>query len=262
MSTPPIIDKALFSAAQQQLKENRARARLGLRRLGQLLQGLTCCALCGYAFYGKTTRQRGKGHQLRDFRYYRCTGTDGYRFGGERICSNTQIQAESLEKKIWEYVCQIVHNPESLEREDQDGKQRTATSEDVHALKTQCQKLRRGMERLIDTFAEGVIDREQFTIRMDRTKARISEIETKLAGQAADQERQTHVHMLRTRLAELSSHLRSHLNEADWTTKREIIRALVQRIEIGTASVVVVLRLPAETGTRPWEPLMVTLSRV
>jgi site-specific DNA recombinase len=140
MSTPPIIDKALFSSAQEQLRENRTRARLGLRRLGHLLQGLTCCALCGYSFYGKTTRQRGKGHQLRDFRYYRCTGTDGYRFGGERICSNTQIQAESLEKKIWEYVCQIVHNPESLEREDQDGKQHTATSENVDALKTQCQE--------------------------------------------------------------------------------------------------------------------------
>jgi site-specific DNA recombinase len=188
MSTPSIIDKALFSSAQDQLRENRTRARLGSRRPGHLLQGLTCCALCGYAFYGKTTRQRGKGHQLRDFRYYRCTGTDGYRFGGERICSNTQIQAESLEKKIWEYVCQIVHKPESLERDEQDGKRRGALSENVDALETQRQKLRRGMERLIliDSFAEGVIDREQFTIRMDRTKARISEIDTKLSAQAAD----------------------------------------------------------------------------
>ena len=118
------------------------------------------------------------------------------------------------------------------------------------------------MERLIDSFAEGVIDREQFTIRMDRTKARISEIETKLSAQAADQDQRAHVRSLRTRLAALSSHLQSHLNEADWTTKREIIRALVQRIEIGTTSVAVVLRLPAETGTRTLEPLMVTLSRV
>ncbi|HEY6302971.1 MAG TPA: hypothetical protein VIX14_07875 [Terriglobales bacterium] len=160
-----------------------------------------------------------------------------------------------MEKRIWEYVCQIVHNPESLERQDQDGKQSTVTSENVDALKTQCQKLRRGMERLIDSFAEGVIDREQFTIRMDRTKARISEIETKLSAQAADQDHRVHVRSLRTRLAALSNHLQSHLNEADWTTKREIIRALVQRIEIGTTSVVVVLRLPAETGTGPWSPL-------
>lgn len=56
MPAPPIIDGSLFSAAQEQLRENRTRARLGLRRPGHLLQGLTCCALCGYAFYGKTTR--------------------------------------------------------------------------------------------------------------------------------------------------------------------------------------------------------------
>src|SRR5947209_17008449 len=42
-------------------------------------------------------RQAGRGHRLTDFRYYRCSGTDAYRFGGERICSNTQIRAESLE---------------------------------------------------------------------------------------------------------------------------------------------------------------------
>ena len=79
MPAPAIVDKALFHAAQEQLRENRTRARLGPRRPGHLLQGLTCCALCGYAFYGKTTRQRGRGHRMRDFRYYRCSGTDAYR---------------------------------------------------------------------------------------------------------------------------------------------------------------------------------------
>ena len=114
MPAPAIVDNALFAAAQEQLRENRTRARLGPRRPGHLLQGLTCCALCGYAFYGKTIRQRGKGRQVRDFRYYRCSGTDGYRFGGERICNNTQVRAESLETKIWDQVSKIVRNPVDL----------------------------------------------------------------------------------------------------------------------------------------------------
>src|SRR5258707_3498776 len=33
-------------------------------------------------------------------RYYRCSGSDGYRFGGERICSNAQIQGELLETAV------------------------------------------------------------------------------------------------------------------------------------------------------------------
>ena len=64
------------------------------------------------------------------------------------------------------------------------------------------------------------------------------------------------------RFAELSTHLQSQLNDADWSTKREIVRALVQRIEIGPTKVAVVLRLPTGTSARAMEPIMVALSRV
>jgi len=97
---PALVDAALFQSAQNQLRDNRRRARLGRRRPGYLLQGLTCCAICGYAYYGKTTHQRGAGHCLKDFCYYRCSGTDGYRFGGERICSNPQVRGEFLEASV------------------------------------------------------------------------------------------------------------------------------------------------------------------
>jgi site-specific DNA recombinase len=52
ISVPPLIDSKLFRAAHAQLDENRSRARQGQRRPGYLLQGLTCCAKCGYAYYG------------------------------------------------------------------------------------------------------------------------------------------------------------------------------------------------------------------
>ena len=44
---------------------------------------------------------------MREFRYYRCSGTDPYRFGGECICNNTQVRADVLEAEIWKYVCGI-----------------------------------------------------------------------------------------------------------------------------------------------------------
>jgi hypothetical protein len=55
----------------------------------------------------------------------------------------------------------------------------------------------------------------------------------KIASQAADEDRRAHVCAVMSRLSELSSHLQSQLKKADWATKREIIRAVVQRIEIG-----------------------------
>src|SRR6266446_193093 len=132
---PPLVDVGLFRATQEQLQENRSRARLGRRRPGYLLQGLICCARCGYAYYGKTTHQMGAGHQMKDFRYYRCSGSDGYRFGGERICNNAQMQGEFLETAVWHEVCELLRHPERLEHEYQSSGGVGASLETVETLK-------------------------------------------------------------------------------------------------------------------------------
>jgi len=54
---------------------------------------------------------------MKDFRYYRCSGSDGYRFGGERICGNAQVQGEFLETAVWQEVSDLLTNPDRLERE-------------------------------------------------------------------------------------------------------------------------------------------------
>lgn len=138
---PALVDAALFQAAQSQLRDNRRRARLGQRKPGYLLQGLTCCAICGYAYYGKTTRQRGAGHCLKDFCYYRCSGTDGYRFGGERICSNPQVRGEFLEAAVWREVCELLTNPRRLEEQHQDGSRAGTSLQDIESLRVQRRKL-------------------------------------------------------------------------------------------------------------------------
>ena len=115
--------------------------------------------------------------------------------------------------------------------------------------------------RLIDTFAEGVIDKDQFMLRMSRAKTRLADLDAKMALQAADEDRYAHVHSVMSRLAELSGHLPPQLNKANWATKREIIRAVVQRIDIGPKNIGIVLRLPGETSVRGVEPILVTLSR-
>ena len=64
-----------------------------------------------------------------------------------------------------------------------------------------------------------------------------------------------------TRIAELSGHLPPQLKKADWATRRELIGAVVQRIDIGPKNIGIVLRLPAEPSVRGVEPILVTLSR-
>jgi site-specific DNA recombinase len=115
IAVPALVDNSLFDAAQEQLRENRTRAREGRRHPGSLLQGLTCCSSCGYAYYAKRLRQRGAGKQLLENIYYRCSGTDGYRFSGGRICTNSQVRGDLLEAAVWAEVRSLLENPQRLE---------------------------------------------------------------------------------------------------------------------------------------------------
>jgi len=128
-------------------------------------------------------------------------------------------------------------------------------------LKVQRRKLQHALERIIDGFAEGLIDKDQFTSRMTRTKSRIAEIEAKISAGTGDADHQERLRFLASRLRELAATVGQNLQDADWARRREIIRALVQRIEIGPEKVTIVFRLsPDGRGSRP-ESVVVTLSR-
>jgi len=83
---PALVEPAVFAAVQDQLQENKRHARPSRRGALYLLQGVLQCQHCGYAFYGKRLSPSARTGKPRADAYYRCLGTDAYRFGGERIC--------------------------------------------------------------------------------------------------------------------------------------------------------------------------------
>src|SRR5712692_11683098 len=85
---PALVEPEVFAAVQEQLQENKRHARQSHRGALYLLQGLLQCQHCGYAFYGKRLSPSARKGKPRAYAYYRCLGTDAYRFGGERLCQN------------------------------------------------------------------------------------------------------------------------------------------------------------------------------
>lgn len=76
---PAVVDEALFEVVQEQLEENQKRARVQKKGETYLLQGLLVCKHCGRAYCGGKSIKREK--TVKTYLYYRCTGTDSYRFG-------------------------------------------------------------------------------------------------------------------------------------------------------------------------------------
>ncbi len=258
---PPLIQPGLFHAAQRQLNQNRTRARIGRRRPGYLLQGMLICSECRYAYYGKTTRQPGAGGVVRDFIYYRCSGTDGYRFGGGRICDNRQVQGEFIEAAVWAQLCEMLKDPRRIEQAHQQMLAVERNPENPEILRAQLRKLQRGIERLIDSYSEGVIEKEQFVSRMSRTRERIEELEAKIGASTGTADAAQELQLLAEYYRKLAVHLSPELEDADWNRRREIIRSLVDRIEVGRASIAVVFRVPDGIALSAKDPIIVTFSR-
>jgi site-specific DNA recombinase len=261
VSVPPLIEPDLYRAAHRQLDHNRARARMGRRRAGYLLQGLLACSECRYAYYGKTIHQKGAGGLFRDFVYYRCTGTDGYRFGGERVCNNPQVSGQFIETAVWTEVCKLLKNPQRLEQQYQQKSEVGNSLEHPEILKAQLHKLQRGLERLIDTYSEGTIEKEQFTPRLSRTKARIAELEARIRAQAAGADSRQELQSLVEHFRKLAAHLGPVLENTDWDQKRELIRSVVERVDIGLADIAILFRVPQDTAISITDPILVTLPR-
>jgi site-specific DNA recombinase len=243
---PALVSEELFDAVAEQLAENRARNRQSKRGVRYLLQGLLTCHRCGHAFYGKAlSLSAGKGKR-RDYAYYRCIGMDAYRFGGQRICHNKQVRTDLLEAAVWKDICSLLSEPQRIEREYQrrlKNKKRSGRSQTAASRAASVKRVKRGIARLIDAYEDGLVDRDEFEPRIKRAKGRLAQLETEARTQAEREIEEQQLRLVIGRLEEFAERVRDGLDQADWMTRREIIRALVKRVEIDEEQVRVVYRV-------------------
>jgi len=248
---PALVSEALFDAVQEQLEENRRRARTQQRGARYLLQGLVVCACCGYAYYGKAISPRARKGHRRDYAYYRCIGTDAYRFGGQRVCSNTQVRTDRLEQAVWQQISQLLQAPERLVHEYERRlhvAEHPPAAPNSGALDKQIGKLRQGISRLIDSYSEGYLDKGEFEPRIQRFKARLKILQAQAAQQRDERQRQAELQLIIGRLEEFAAKVSAGLERLDWSERRALIRTLVKRIEIDREHVNVVFRVEGTIG--------------
>jgi site-specific DNA recombinase len=247
---PAIVEPEVVAAVQEQLRENRRHARQSRRGALYLLQGLLQCQHCGYAYYGKRLSPSACKGKPRAYAYYRCLGTDAYRFGGERVCQNTQVRTDLLDVAVWQEVCTLLAHPERLAEEYRRRLQpeTRAKRPSLATVEAQIGKLRQGVARLIDSYAEGLIDKGEFEPRITRLRQRLARLEEPRQAGADEAALQTELQLIIGRLEDFATKVHSGLEAADWTSKRDLIRALVKRVEVARDDVNIVLRVDPYPG--------------
>ncbi|QAU22704.1 recombinase family protein [Dyella sp. M7H15-1] len=250
---PAIISAALFESAQEQLVENRKLARQRRESAPlRLLQGLTVCGQCHYAYYAKKVSKAASKSHPRDYAYYRCVGTDAYRFGGQRICDNLQVRTDKLDDLVWQQVVELLRHPERLKNEYQrrlDMMERNErNSFDTSSLEKQRLQLEKGKSRLIDSYADGIIDKTDFEPKMQQLKGRLEQIDQQILESRQQGAVQRELFLVINRLEEFAGALSKKLGTLDLETKRRIVLGLVKRVEIHKDDIVVVFRVDPQPG--------------
>ena len=119
--------------------------------------------------------------------------------------------------------------------------------QDVDALNEQIARLRRGIDRLIDGYAEGIISRPEFQPRVAGLKQRLGRLQGERKARSETLELERDLVLVIGRLEEFITRMRIGLDELDWNGRRDVVRALIRRIEIDHDNVDVVFRVPSRS---------------
>ncbi len=162
------------------------------------------------------------------------------------------MRTARLDDLVWEQVVELLKHPERLKKEyerrldilERDEKEKYDTA----VLEKQKRNLEKGKSRLIDSYADGLIDKEDFEPKIGQLKFKLQQLECQIEECKQHDVTQFELFLVISRLEDFATTVNDKLGSIDFQTKRDIIRALVKRIEIHKEEVVVVFRIDPEGG--------------
>ena len=147
-------------------------------KVPSLLQGLAACSACGYGYYRTSARTTS-----RKIYYYRCLGSDDYRYEGGRVCANKPVRADYLDAVVRDHITALLADPALI---------RAAISKRLDAARTADPATRQrkqldlalakataSVTAMIEAYSEQLITIDELRAKMPHLRAR----ETSLRGQ-------------------------------------------------------------------------------
>jgi site-specific DNA recombinase len=237
IAVPALVDADLFAAAQKHVEQNRRHLRERRTGANHFLQGLVVCGLCGYALCGQRKKERF---------YYRCLGRDGYRFCGRRICSNRSQRTEDLDALVWQDVCQLLREPDRLRQEFERRQQGSVADHPAQSerLRTAIRKTKQGISRLLDAYTAGLVEPSDFELRIQRLKERLSKLDSEHQQLAHELKEEREWRLVFSTFEQFAEQINESLTNADFQQRRDILRALVKRVEVENETVRIVYKVP------------------
>jgi DNA invertase Pin-like site-specific DNA recombinase len=241
---PALTGKETFDRVQQRLEDNKRFAARNTK-VPSLLQGMAACASCGYGYYRtRTTTSAGK-----KIYYYRCLGSDDYRYQGGRICQNKPVRADYVDAVAWDHVTGLLADPALIRAEIDRRLERARTSDPVTKKRGQLEqalaKTTASISAMVTAFSEQLLTIDELRARMPDLRAREAGLKDQIAAldaQAADRDAYL---KLADGLEGFLARLRENSATATTEDRQRVLRAVIQDILIGPGKITIRHRIPA-----------------
>ena len=169
------------------------------------------------------------------------------------ICDNKLLNRGRIDAAVWEDVRSLLLDPSRLAAEHQRRLDGPAEPDDPKAMSAtkKVAAVRRSIARLIDSYQDGYLEKEEFEPRIGGLRERLAQLEATAAGLANRERSEEEVRQVIGAIEQFASGVRERLDSSDFTTQRDLIRTLVDRIEVREDSVRIVYKVnigPFERG--------------
>src|SRR5208337_1503400 len=229
IAVPAIVTEETFARAQQRLEDNKRFAARNAR-VPSLLQGLAACSACGYGYYRTSTRTARR----KIYYYYRCLGSDDYRYEGGRVCGNKPVRADYLDTVVWDHITSLLADPALIRAEIDRRLTQARTSDPVTRQRKQLElalaKASTSVTAMIEAYSEQLITIDELRTRMPHLRAR----ETSLRSQIEALDAQ----------AGFLAQLRGSAATASISERQRVLRLLVKDVLIGPQKITIRHRIP------------------
>jgi site-specific DNA recombinase len=167
---PALVAEDTWHRVQRRLADNKRYTSRNSTN-PSLLQGICVCASCGYAYYRTSTRTTNK-----IIYYYRCLGSDDYRYQHGRVCGNKPVRADYLDAVVWGHISDLLSDPALIRTEITKRLEQARTADPATVQRSRLSaglaKASEAIKRLIGAYQEQLISLDELRSRMPELRTR------------------------------------------------------------------------------------------
>jgi site-specific DNA recombinase len=250
---PALVSEDAFALAQEQLEKNR---RCATKRTIEpsLLQSMLACQDCGYAYYRTSTRSTS-----RKIYYYRCLGSDDWRYPEGRRCQNRPIRQDYLDETVWDHVVHLLEDPSliraEIDRRVQAMSEMLPTKRRQETIAKELTRVRNSMVKLLDAYQHSVLTLEELRQRLPSLRKREETLKAEAHSLQSTAVDQTVYLRLAETVEDFLARIRSASSTLSVPDRQKILRLVVKEILVNhdtitiRHSIPITPKMPAPTSS-------------